>query len=533
MTSDAPWWRDAVLYQVYPRSFADSDGDGVGDLAGVTAHLDHLEWLGVDTIWLTPISPSPNADWGYDVRDYCDVDPGLGTLADLDRLVAAAGTRGMRVVLDLVPNHTSIEHPWFVEARASRDAPHRDWYVWADPGPDGGPPNNWVSTFAGSAWELDAVTGQYYLHNFLAEQPDLNWWNGEVRDEFERILRFWFDRGVAGFRVDAAHLIVKDALLRDNPSTDDGDHWFDRARGQRQVHNALQPETHAVFRRWRAIADGYDPPRLLLGETHVFDLGAVASFYGDGDELALAFNFPFVHADLDATALRRIVAETEALLPPDAWPVWTSSNHDKSRFPTRWCHGDRALAKCALTLLLTLRGTPVLYYGDELAMPDTAVPDDQLRDPVTIASHRAVDRDAARTPMPWRRGPGAGFTMPGVRPWLPFGDVDACNVADQRSDRGSTLQLVRALLALRRDVADLRSGEYRDVTGADDGDVWSFRRGAGVHVVLNLGEAPARVDLVHGSARVAIATDRRDEGASRRGSIEVAAHRGLVLVAEG
>ncbi|GMU78107.1 MAG: alpha-amylase [Acidimicrobiia bacterium] len=521
-----------MLYQVYPRSYGDTDADGVGDLAGVIAHLDHLEALGVDGIWLSPVTVSPNADWGYDVSDYCAVDPSLGTLDDLDRLVAAAATRGIRILLDLVPNHTSIEHPWFVESRSARDAVKRDWYVWADPAAGGGPPNNWVSSFLGPAWELDETTGQCYLHNFLPEQPDLNWWNEEVRVEFDRILRFWFDRGVAGFRIDVAHMIVKDARLRDNPPTDAHDHWFDQLRGQRQVYNACRPEVHDVYRRWRRITDEYDPPRLLLGETHIFNAHELAAFYGNGDELHLAFNFPFVHEAFSAPKLRAIVAETEAVLPAHAWPVWTMSNHDKSRFPTRWCAGDVARVRCALLLLLTLRGTPVLYYGDELGLPDTFVPDDRLRDPVTIDLHRVIDRDAARTPMPWTGEQGAGFTEPGVEPWLPFGALRACNVADQHADPGSTLWFVRDLVALRRAVADLRAGSYDDA--GSDGDCWTYRRGAGVQVVLNLGDGPVTAPVLVGAgARVAITTDRAGEGEVVGSSVALAGWRGAVLVRAG
>ena len=523
------WWRDAVLYQIYPRSYVDTNGDGVGDLPGITAHLDHLAWLGVDAIWISPITVSPNADFGYDVADYCDVDPALGTLADVDALIAAADARGIRVVLDLVPNHTSIEHPWFVEARTSRDAPHRDWYVWADPALDGGPPNNWVSTFTGPAWQLDAGTGQYYMRSFLPEQADLNWWNPEVRAEFERILRFWFDRGVAGFRIDVAHMLVKDAQLRDNPPTDDTDFWMDQFRGQRQVYNANRPEVHDVYRRWRQIAEEYDPTRLLLGETHVFDVDAIAAFSGNDDELGLAFNFFFLYADFTATTLRRVVGETDAALRPrNGWPVWAGSNHDKSRFPTAWCQGDPDLTRCALMMLLTLRGTPVLYYGDELGLPDTHVPDDRLLDPVTIAVGRAVDRDAARTPMPWSDGPGGGFTEAGVEPWLPFGDLAACNVADQRADPASFLHFARDLLTLRREVSDLRRGDYVDL-GAG-GDAWSYRRGDTVQVVLNLGDAPVTVPVVVPDARVAFTTDRAGEGGPAGGSVEVEGRRGVVLL---
>lgn len=521
------------MYQVYPRSYADADGDGIGDLAGIVGHLDHLAWLGVDAVWCSPVTVSPNADWGYDVADYCDVDPALGTLGDLDVLVAEAAARGIRIVLDLVPNHTSIDHPWFVEARASRDAAHRDWYVWADPAPGGGTPNNWVSTFLGPGWQLDGATGQYFLHSFLPEQPDLNWWNEDVRDEFDRILRFWFDRGVAGFRIDVAHMLVKDAQRRDNPPATEHDHWLEQLRGQRQVYNANRPEVHEVYRRWRTIADTYDPPRLLLGETHVFDIESLASFYGRDDELGLAFNFPFLHADFDAGALRRVVAETEAGLPADAWPVWTASNHDVSRFPTRWCHGDADLTRCALVLLLTLRGTPVLYYGDELGLPDTDVPVDRLRDPVTIAYRPTIDRDAARTPMPWTSAPGGGFTEAGVEPWLPFGDLDSHNVADQRADPASTLHLVRDLIALRRRLPSLHERAYLSVASAgDDGDAWSYRRGDDVQVVLNLGDAPVVVPVVIAAARVALASDRRGEGQVVRDSVEVEGRRALVLVAE-
>ncbi len=368
------WWEGAVCYQIYPRSFADSDGDGIGDLAGITAHLDHLEWLGIDAIWLSPTFPSPNADWGYDVADYFGVHPDLGTSADLDELIAAARTRGIRILLDLVPNHTSIEHPWFVDSRSSRDAEHRDWYVWADPAADGGPPNNWVSSFMGKAWTLDEATGQMYLTNFLPEQADLNWWNDDVRDAFDAILRFWFDRGVAGFRIDVAHMIVKDRDLRDNPPASADDPLLAQLRGQRAVYNSNRPEVHDVHRHWRRIADEYDPPRLLVGETFVDSVEELIPFYGEGDELGLAFNIPFLQAPFDASTLRALVETTESLVPDGCAPVWTGSNHDVSRLPTRWAAGNDAATRCALMMLLTLRGTAFLYYGDELGMPDTDVP---------------------------------------------------------------------------------------------------------------------------------------------------------------
>ncbi len=312
------WWREGVLYQIYPRSFADSNGDGVGDLQGLIGRLDHLEWLGVDGIWLNPTMPSPNDDWGYDVSDYCGVHPELGTLEDLDALVAAAGERGIRVLLDLVPNHTSSEHAWFVDALSGRDAEFRDYYVWADPVPGGGPPNNWESNFGGSAWQWHEPTGQYYLNNFLPTQPDLNWWNEDVRVAFDDVLRFWFDRGIAGFRIDVCHAIVKDRELRDDPAVTPDDHPEVRRRAVKQVFSMNRPEVHDVLRRWRGVADGHDPRAILVGETYVLNLDSLMPYYGNGeDELNLAFNFLFVHADLDADELRRIVAGVEEKLPAE------------------------------------------------------------------------------------------------------------------------------------------------------------------------------------------------------------------------
>jgi alpha-glucosidase len=503
------WWKEGVLYQIYPRSFADSNGDGIGDLQGVIDRLDHLAWLGVDGVWLNPVTVSPDADWGYDVADYTGVQPVLGTLDDVDALIAAAAERNINVLLDLVPNHTSTEHPWFVESRSSRDNPKRDWYVWADPKPDGSPPNNWLSGFGGPTWTLDDATGQFYLHNFLAGQPDLNWWNEEVRDEFDRILRFWFDRGVAGFRIDVVHMVVKDEQLRDNPPATDDDHWMVQLTGQRQVYNGNRPEVHDVIRRWRAIADSYDPPRILVGETHVFDTDAMLSFYGTGDELHLAFNFLILHSRFEADALRKIVEATLAGIGAESWPVWTGGNHDVYRFPSRWCDGDPVKARAALMMLLTLPGSVFLYYGDELGMPDTAVPKERLEDPVGKRLYPVYGRDPERTPMQWSPGPGAGFTAPGVEPWLPFGDFSACNVEDQRRAPDSMLALCRDLIGLRAAVPDLRAGAYTRLTAADG--LWAWRRGERVVVALNLGDGSARLDVANGMLRIGTRRERDRE----------------------
>lgn len=450
-----------MLYQVYPRSFADSTGDGIGDLVGLRSRLDYLEWLGVDGIWLTPTFPSPNKDWGYDVSDYCGVHPDLGTLADLDALVADAEERGISVLLDLVPAHTSDRHEWFAESRSSRESPRRDWYIWRDEADDQ------ESVFGGSAWTHDAATGQSYHHRFLSQQPDLNWPNADVRDAFDEILRFWFDRGIAGFRIDVVHELVKDPPDRPN----------DR-------------ETHGVLRRWRALADAYEPPRVLVGETWVFDLARLASFYGTGtDQLHLAFNLPFVFAGLEAEALAGVVAETEHVLPEAAWPVWTLSNHDVVRFPTRICAGDEHKIKAALLILLTLRGTPVLYYGDELGMPQTEIPSDRVLD--------VRDRDGARTPMPWG-------DVEWHEPWLPLGE-DVRSVAEQRQDPGSILAFCRELIALRRAHRDLSAGSYERVDTRDG--VWAWRRGASTAVAVNLSAENVDVDL---GGRVLLSTSGSD-----------------------
>ncbi|MCI0634467.1 MAG: alpha-amylase, partial [Actinobacteria bacterium] len=363
MTSRSAWWRDGVLYQVYLRSFADSDGDGVGDIPGLISWLDHLAWLGVDGIWVTPVMPSPNHDWGYDISDYTSVDPQYGTIADVDRLIAEAGARGMRVLFDLVPNHSSIEHPWFVESRASRESAKRDWYVWADAKPDGSPPNNWVGNFFGPSWTYDERTGQYYLNSFLPTQADLNWWNPEVRQAFDGVLRFWFDRGIAGFRIDVVHKLIKDRALPDNPPAGKGGSVIEQAWGQRELYNANQPETHDVVRRWRGVAQEYEEPRILVGETYVLDIPTMASYYGAGDELDLAFNVPFLWSSLDAAQMRKVIDATEDALPDGAWPVWNGGSHDISRMASRWGANDGRKVRCALMLLLMLRGTALLYYG--------------------------------------------------------------------------------------------------------------------------------------------------------------------------
>jgi alpha-glucosidase len=480
------WWHGATLYQIYVRSWRDTDSDGYGDLPGVIAGLDYLQWLGIDGIWLSPTMPSPDADWGYDVSDYLGVHPELGTLADMDKLIAEAGQRGIKVVLDLVPNHTSSAHAWFTDALSGRDSAHRGYYVWSDP-VDGKPPNNWQDATGGSAWTLDDASGQYYLHNFLAGQPDLNWWDPRVHEEFREIIRFWFARGVAGFRVDVAHGLYKDAELRDNPPLVGGGR-LDGAFGLRPAYSSHRPQTHGVYRDWRKIADSYTPPRLLLGETWMGDLAKMASYYGQNDELDLAFNFPFVFAEFDADALAGVVDRTLAALPPGASPVWMASNHDLSRLPTRWGGGDERKARLALLVLATLPGTSTFYYGDEIAMTDVAVPKELRRDHMTPGVAEGVGRDAERTPMQWDASASAGFTAGGVTPWLPFGDNAVRNVAAQREDPGSTLRLFRDLLALRRTAFAGQVATYERLPAPPG--VWSYRSGP-LQVTANFTDHPA------------------------------------------
>ncbi len=526
------WWQDGVIYQVYPRSFADSDGDGVGDLAGILSRLDHLVALGVDALWLSPIQPSPMADFGYDVADYCGVDPLFGTLGDLDRLVAACHARGLRLVLDLVPNHSSDRHPWFVESRSGRGSARRDWYVWRDPAPDGGPPNNWLSHFGGPAWTLDPGSGQFFLHSFLPEQPDLNWRNPAVVAAMHGVLRFWLDRGVDGFRVDVIWLLVKDALFRDNPPEPDAPADARPFARQRALHTADQPETHAAIAGLRRVLDAY-PGRMMVGEIYL-PVERLVRYYGGNagsaalDECHLPFNFQLLLCAWDASTLARVIRDYEAALPPGAWPNWVLGNHDRPRVATRL---GQAQARVAAMLLLTLRGTPTLYYGDELGLEDVPIPPERERDPAGLREPgRGLGRDAVRTPMPWDASPGAGFSA--GEPWLPLNpDHGTRNVAAQHAYPGSMLSLHRRLLALRRATPALVHGAIAEV--AADGDVLRYVRtheGARVAVLLNLGREERDAAVPAGT--VLASTAARREGAVS-GVLRLGGGEGVVVAVAG
>jgi alpha-glucosidase len=527
------WWRDGALYQVYPRSFQDSNGDGIGDLRGITQRLDHLNGspgsLGVDGIWISPFYPSPMADFGYDIEDYCDIDPAFGTLADFDELVAEAHRRAIRVIIDIVPNHTSDRHPWFAEARTSRASPKRDWYVWADPKPDGSPPNDWRSHFPAvgpSAWELDAATGQYYLHSFHVRQPDLNWWNPEVRAAFDDILRFWLDRGVDGFRIDVANKTVKaralDAPYDENPAgTPDTSPPADEVEG------------HAVYRAWRRILDEYGD-RMAVAEVYWLDPERLVRYYGDAaDELHLAFNFSFLKAPWSAAGFRERVETFERLLPAGAWPDYTLSNHDISRAVSRYASdGDLGLgrrrARLAALMLLTLRGTPFLYYGEEIGMADGQVPVERVVD--------VAGRDPARTPMQWDGTETGGFTT--GRPWLPLSaETSIVNVEAQRDDPRSMFALYRELIGVRRASRALRRGTYQTVEGLPDG-VFAYRRDAGPEgwlIALNMTGDEVEIDLramlpgYDGRTPLRLSTDPDRPPSSIAGRVQLQPEEGLLI----
>ncbi|HEY2592077.1 MAG TPA: alpha-amylase family glycosyl hydrolase, partial [Steroidobacteraceae bacterium] len=373
----APWWRRGVLYHIYPRSFMDTNGDGIGDLRGIASRLDYLCELGVDALWLSPIYPSPMADFGYDVGDYTSIDPVFGTLEDFDALLAEAHHRGLKLVLDFVPNHTSECHPWFLESRASRASPRRDWYIWRDPASDGGPPNNWLSSFGGSAWRLDPGTAQYYYHAFLEAQPDLNWRNPRVRAAMHDVLRFWLDRGVDGFRVDVLWHLIKDAQFRDNPPNPEYRHGEPPHAQQVMLYSADRPEIHEVVAELRRIVDEYDE-RVLIGEIYLPIERLVAYYGADLRGAHLPFNFQLIETVWDARGIARMIDQYEAAVPARAWPNWVLGNHDKPRIATRV---GVPQARVAAMLLLTLRGMPTMYYGDELGMRNVPIPPELVQDP--------------------------------------------------------------------------------------------------------------------------------------------------------
>jgi alpha-glucosidase len=483
------WWQRGIVYQIYPRSFMDATSDGVGDLPGIEARLDYLEWLGVDALWISPIYPSPMADFGYDVSDHCDIDPRFGTLADFDRLIASAHARGLKLILDYVPNHTSSEHPWFVEARSSRHNDKRDFYIWHDALRDGSPPNNWLSEFGGSAWEWDELTQQYYYHAYLKEQPDLNWRNPRVREAMYDVLRFWLERGVDGFRIDTIHHLIKDDQFRDNPPNPDFRPGMPPHRRVVRTYTTDRPEVHEAVAEMRRLVDEYRD-RVLIGEAWL-PLDRLVAYYGtDLSGLHLPFNFQLIGAEWDASAIAGIARAYEAALPQGGWPNWVLGNHDRSRIATRV---GLEQARVAAMLLLTLRGTPTMYYGDELGMEDVEIPPELVQDPwEKNVPGLGLGRDPVRTPMPWSSEENGGFSV--HTPWLPLArNYPEVNVAVERADRTSLLNLYRALIDLRRRETALQIGAFIPLEIGPD--VFAYMRehdGRHLAVLLNLTAVPRK-----------------------------------------
>lgn len=521
--SQRPWWEGAVIYQCYPRSFMDSDGDGIGDLAGITRRLDHLRGsdhaLGVDALWLSPIYPHGGVDGGYDVTDHAAIAPEFGALADFDRLVAEAHARGLRVLLDLVVGHVSDQHPWFTDARSSRDAPRRNWFIWADPRPGGGPPTNWVAVFGGPSWTLDSATGQYYYHTYYREQPDLNWRNPEVRRAVADVLRFWLERGIDGFRVDAAQNLVKDDQLRDNPpATRRVIPFPPDPGGLARRWTSHLPGARGVLRDFRAIVSEY-PDRFLLGEIYA-PPERLASYLraGGGEGLHAALDMELGLSDWDPRAIVRAIRRAERHLFHPMAPTWNLSNHDLPRHATRW---GRHRSPLAALILLTLRGTVCLYQGEEIGMTDH--PD------VPKPMIDRWGRDPCRTPMQWTPAQDGGFST--GRPWLPLNDPQQTSVADQVDDPSSLLSLYRRLIRVRRTSPAIRHGSLSLLPGLPWDVVGWERSGNGerVLVLANLGDRPVQVvGLPPGRARILVATDDR-MGTIGLDRLDLGPNQGIVL----
>ena len=512
------WWRGAAIYQIYPRSFYDSNGDGIGDLAGITARLDHVAQLGADAIWISPFYTSPMADFGYDIADYCDVDPIFGTLADFDALIARTRELGIKVIVDQVYAHTSDQHPWFAESRSSRDNARADWYVWADARADGSPPNNWQSVFGGPAWRWDARRGQYYMHNFLAQQPQLNVHNPAVQDALLAVARFWLDRGVSGFRIDALNHTMHDLELRDNPpAPDDGRVRTRPFDFQLQLYNQSHPAIVGFIERLQALIASY-PDTFSLAEVGGREAAREMKEFTQGPaRLDSAYGFDFLYAPALTPALVAQALESWPDGPGTGWPSWAFENHDAPRALSRWCAPEdiEAFARLKMMVLLALRGNPILFQGEELGLLQDEVPFELLQDPEAIANWPlTLSRDGVRTPLPWKaQDEHGGFT--GGTPWLPLSAQNLARAVDrQAADPASLFHFTRELLAIRRAHPALRSGSGEVVVA--DGACLALRRRRGdalVTLVANTGaEAIAWPAAIAASGQVLAAVNGAGPG---------------------
>lgn len=523
------WWQSGIIYQIYPRSFQDSNGDGIGDLEGIIQRLDYLQWLGVTAIWISPIYPSPMADFGYDISDYTGIHPLFGNMEDFDRLLQEAHNRGLRIMLDLVPNHTSNQHPWFLESRSSKNNPKRDWYLWQDARPDGSPPNNWLSVFGGPAWEWDEQTGQFYYHAFLTEQPDLNWRHPEVQQAMMDVMRFWLDKGVDGFRVDVMWHMIKDKALRDNPANPGYQVHMATYEQLSPIYSTDQPEVHDLVRKMRAVLDSYEE-RMMIGEIYL-PIQKLVTYYGtDNNGAHLPFNFLLLSMPWDAQKIASAIDEYEQALPQTGWPNWVLGNHDQPRITSRV---GMEQARVAAMLLLTLRGTPTIYYGEEIGMRDVPIPPEEVQDPQGLnMPDKNLSRDPSRTPMQWNRGEFGGFSS--HTPWLRLHwRYKSQNVAVQQNDAHSQLHFYRKLIALRQSQSSLLEGDYVPVH-ADQQALAYIRHAPGATaflVVLNLSHRPCYLTLPHRniSGRVVFATEETLEGTRVGSRIQLGGDEGMIV----
>lgn len=517
MTKKSLWWRDGVIYQIYPRSFADNNADGIGDLNGITARLDYLQELGIDAIWLSPIYPSPDADYGYDVSDYCEIDPKHGRLADFDRLVESAHARGIRVILDLVLNHTSDQHPWFQQSRSSRENPFRDFYIWREPCKGGQRPNNWQSVFGGSAWQFDPQTDEYYYHMFYPGQPDINWHNPVVKDAMLNVFRFWLERGADGFRLDVFNMYYKDDQFRDNPPAL-GIRGFER---QHHIYDCDRPEMIPLLRDIRQVLDSYSD-RYAIGETFQHSPRKAAMYCAPG-LLHAAFDFSFLECPWKPARFLSTIQRWEEALHEESWPTYVLGNHDTRRIATRYGRGDDdERLKVAAALLLTVRGTPFIYYGEEIGMRDISLSRSQIKDPVGKRYWPIFPgRDGCRAPMQWDGSDNAGFSQ--TEPWLPVHEnYPRRNVAAQRADPNSLFHFYRRLLALRKEYPALRQGMFQPLTFKPQRLLAYLRQTSDqtILVALNFGKRPVRF-ATGGSVRQSewelLLSNKRESGGLIRG----------------
>lgn len=541
MKNDFLWWRDGVIYQIYPRSFADSNGDGIGDLNGIRSKLIYLVDLGISGIWISPIYPSPDVDFGYDVSDYCAVDPKFGSMRDFDMLVKEAHSKGLRIILDLVLNHTSDQHPWFQESRKDRTNPYQDWYLWCDPKPNGNPPNNWQSMTGGSGWEFVPERGQYYFHMFYKQQPDLNWHNPKVRSAIFKVMRFWLDKGVDGFRLDIVNAYFKDKKFHSNPPRF-GLRPFDM---QQHIYDTDRPEMLPLLKEMRHLMDE-KPGRYLVGEPFIAispldflysGTASTAARYCGDDSLHAILCFDFLHSPWKPKTFQRAILDWESALAGKAWPTYVLGNHDNPRPATRLTKGEKdARLKVAAVMLMTLGGTPFIYYGDEIGMRDIHITRSQIKDPVGKKYWPIYKgRDGCRAPMQWSDSPQSGFTD-GDHPWQPVHpDYLYRNVKRQEEDPNSLLNLYKKLIHLRKKHPCLVSGELTMLENMPDA-ILAYRKkliGQVALIILNFTSKPTQFDIPQGEKhqwQILLSTQRPSENENIQNSMSVLPDEGIILV---